>query len=230
MATQSPDEMTHYWDDKITWWAESSYEEQPRGLTGRIMAHLRRSVHARAVIALEILRPHIEGKTILDIGCGNGHFVKGCLDLGAKHAYGMDISPQAVDLARRLAEKNGYADRAEFYTGRAGDGNFPEADIVTGLGLIDWLSPAECMAMLRAIRGRKFLFSYSEQDNSFDEIVHHFYLIERLRWFGKGVRAYHHRRETILSRFRKAGLAPVTIVERKEMRFGRLVHNLETRD
>mgnify|MGYP006444120441 CR=1 FL=1 len=220
-------EMQSYWDEKISWWACSSYEEQPRGPMERLMARLRRSVHARSVIALELLRPHIEGKTILDIGCGNGHFVKGCLELGARKAYGMDISPRAISLARRLAEKNGYADRAEFFTGRAADGDFPKAQIVTGLGLIDWLEAAECMAMLRAIRGRKFVFSYSEQDNSFDEWVHHFYLVERLRWFGKGVRAYHHPRHVILRRFRKAGFRNVKILEHREMRFGRLIHNLE---
>jgi predicted RNA methylase len=220
-------EMKGYWDEKISWWAESSYEEQPRGALDRFMARLRRSVHARAVIALELLKPHIEGKTILDIGCGNGHFVKGCVELGAKHAYGIDISPEAIKLARRLAEKNGYADRSTFSVGRAGDSDLPQTDFVTGFGLIDWLSGAECMTMLRNIEGRKFVFSYSEQDGSFDEWIHHFYLIERLRWFGGGVRAYHHPREVIVRRFRKAGHGPVEVVERREMRFGRLIHNLE---
>ena len=63
-------------------------------------------------------------------------------------------------------------------------------------------------------------------DGSFDEWVHYFYLIKRLEWFGNGVRAYHHPRKTILGRLKRAGLRDVRIVERPEMRFGRLVHNL----
>ena len=219
-------EMKNYWDDKITWWASSSYEEQPRGPIEKWMAGLRRSVHARAVVALELLRPQLAGKTILDIGCGNGHFLKCCVQMGAKRGYGIDIAPQAVDLARELADKNGVGDRLEFAVGRAGQGTFPETDIVTGFGLVDWLSRDECMKLFQSARGKKFVFSYSEQDGSFDEWVHHFYLIERLRYFGNGVRAYHHPRSIIQKRLREAGLTGVKFVAREEMRFGRLIHNL----
>lgn len=219
-------EMKNYWDDKITWWASSSYEEQPRGPVERFMAHLRRSVHARAVIALDLLRPHLKGATVLDIGCGSGHFLKGCIELGAARGHGIDISPEAVRIAQQLAERNGLGDKLTFSVGRAGQGHFPPSDFVTGFGLIDWLSRDECMDLFRAIRGRRFVFSFSEQDGSFDEWVHHFYLIERLRLFGKGVRAYHHPRHIIEKRLRAAGLTGATFVARKEMRFGRLVHNL----
>jgi SAM-dependent methyltransferase len=223
---QDAKEMRSYWDDKITWWADSSYEEKPRGAVQRFMARLRRSVHARAVISLELLRPIIAGKTVLDVGCGNGHFLKGCLEAGAARAIGIDIAPQAVDLAAELARRNGYADRSEFHVGRAKD-PLPPSDIVTGFGLIDWLSREECMAFFRQLKGRKFVFSFSEMDGSFDEWVHYFYLIERLRYFGGGVRAFHHPRSVILNRLAKAGITDVEVVVRREMRFGRLVHNLD---
>jgi SAM-dependent methyltransferase len=218
--------MKSYWDDKITWWAASSYEEKPRGAIERWMANLRRSVHARAVIALEILEPHIKDKVVLDIGCGNGHFAKCCVELGAKHVYGTDIAPQAVELARRLAQENGVGDRTTFLVGKAGDADLPASDIVTGFGLVDWLEKEECMRLFRNVGKRKFVFSYSEQDGSLDEWVHHFYLVERLRLFGNGVRVYHHPRKVIFNRLRKAGITEFDLVCRKEMRFGRLVHNL----
>lgn len=218
--------MKSYWDEKITWWAASSYEDQPRGMWEQFMAKLRRSVHARAVIALELLRPHIKDKTVLDIGCGNGHFLKGCLDLGAKHVYGVDIAPQAIEMAKNLAEQNNYSERSTFYVGRAGDDEFPDADFVTGFGLLDWLRRRECMKLFNTIAGKKFVFSFSEQDGSFDEWVHHFYLVERLRWFGNGVRVYHHPRQVMLDRLAEAGIKDVEVVVRKEMRFGRLIHNL----
>lgn len=228
--TLPPQNMKKYWDQKISWWADSSYEEQPRGIVDSVMAKMRRSVHARAVIALELMRPHLAGKTVLDIGCGNGHFLRGCLELGAARVIGIDIAPQAVELGRQLAKQNGYGDRSEFLVGRAGDGSFPDSDFVTGFGLIDWLRRGECMTMLKALKGRRVVFSYSEQDGSLDEWVHHFYLVERLRLFGGGVRAYHHPREEILARFREAGHRGVRVVARREMRFGRLVHNLPARD
>lgn len=223
---ESAKQMRAHWDEKITWWAASAYEEQPRGLLDSVMARLRRSVHARAVIALELLGRQLEGKVVLDVGCGNGHFLDGCLRQGARHVIGMDISPAAVELAREIAGRNGNADRSTFVVGKAGDGNLPEADIVTGFGLIDWLDAEECLRFFASLRGRKFMFSYSEMDGSFDELVHYVYLVQRLRWFGMGVRAYHHPRSVILNRLKKSGAGPAEVVSRKEMRFGRLVHNL----
>lgn len=226
MAPQQHDEMRAHWDEKITWWADSSYEEKPRGAVERFMAGLRRSVHARAVIALDLLRPHIKGKVLVDVGCGNGHFAKECVAAGARHVIGIDIAPQAVELAKRLAQQNGVGDRTTFLVGKAGDPELPASDFVTGFGLVDWLSREECIAFFKKLRGRKFVFSYSEQDGSFDEWVHHFYLVERLRLFGGGVRVYHHPRRVILNRMQQAGLPSGKVVEDRQMRFGRLVHNL----
>ncbi|MCC6547167.1 methyltransferase domain-containing protein [Candidatus Sumerlaeota bacterium] len=225
MTRSNAEGMKSYWDEKIDWWADSSYEEKPRGPVERWMATLRRSVHARAVIALEHLEPHIQGKVVLDVGCGNGHFAKSCAELGAKHVIGTDISPAAVEIAKKLAKANGVGDRTTFLVARAGD-PLPDSDIVTGFGLIDWLEREECLRFFRNIKDRIFMFSYSEQDGTFDEIVHHFYLVERLRLFGNGVRAYHHPRKTIQNRLLKAGIKDFEVVSRKEMRFGRLVHNL----
>ncbi|HMX61971.1 MAG TPA: methyltransferase domain-containing protein [Candidatus Sumerlaeota bacterium] len=227
MTRSNAEGMKSYWDEKIDWWAESSYEEKPRGPLERWMASLRRSVHARAVIALELLEPFIKDKVVLDVGCGNGHFAKCCAELGAKHVIGTDISPTAVEIARKLAKANGVGDRTTFEVARAGE-PLPPSDVVTGFGLVDWLEREECLRFFRNIKDRTFMFSYSDQDGSFDEIIHHFYLVERLRLFGGGVRAYHHPRATIEGRLRKCNITNFEIVSRKEMRFGRLVHNLPT--
>jgi predicted RNA methylase len=219
--------MAAHWNEKITWWADSSYEEKPRGPLERWMAKLRRSVHARAVIALDLLRPHLAGKVLVDVGCGNGHFAKECVAAGAKHVYGIDIAPQAVELAKQLAHKNGVGPQTTFLVGKAGDPTLPEADFVTGFGLIDWLTEEECLTFFRKLSDRRFVFSFSEADGSFDEWVHYFYLIKRLEWFGDGVLAHHHKRAEILGRLKTAGIQGANVVSDHSMRFGRLVHNLK---
>ena len=55
---------------------------------------------------------------------------------------------------------------------RAGE-PLPPSDVVTGFGLVDWLEREECLRFFRNIKDRTFMFSYSEQDGSFDEIIHH---------------------------------------------------------
>jgi len=226
MSSQSKQNMESYWDEKITWWADSSYEEKPGNLWEKFMARLRRSVHARAVIALEVLEPHIEGKTVLDMGCGSGHFLTECIKAGAAKGIGLDIAPQAVELAQSLAKKNGFEDKLEFAVGKAGQKEFPEADIITGFGLVDWLETKECLQYFQHLKDKEFIFSFSDQDYSFDEIVHYYYLVKRLELFGGGVRVYHHPAKVIFRRLHKVGIHDFRLISDKSMRFGRLVTNL----
>jgi 2-polyprenyl-3-methyl-5-hydroxy-6-metoxy-1,4-benzoquinol methylase len=55
----------------------------------------------------------LKGRSVLDVGCGDGLNAVIFAKLGAK-VTGVDVSPGAVYLARRRAEVNGVADRAAF--------------------------------------------------------------------------------------------------------------------
>ena len=55
----------------------------------------------------------LQGKTILDFGCGEGHFAVQAALLGA-HVTGIDISHELIELARRRAELDQVQDRVEF--------------------------------------------------------------------------------------------------------------------
>jgi 2-polyprenyl-3-methyl-5-hydroxy-6-metoxy-1,4-benzoquinol methylase len=52
----------------------------------------------------------LRGKTVLDVGCGDGLNAVMLARLGAR-VTGVDVSPRAVALARRRAEVNGVSDR-----------------------------------------------------------------------------------------------------------------------
>jgi SAM-dependent methyltransferase len=216
--------MRSYWDQRIVDWDSSSYDrERPRGLMGR----LRSSVDARMQIALQVLAPHVKGKTLLDLGCGCGRFaIAAVKDLGAKSAHGIDISPEAVKRGQELAQEAGVGDRVTFEAGTVEREAFPEADITAGLGLLDWLDGAQTEALLSGLAGRRVILSYSEQDGSFGEIIHRFYLIYWLRLFGGQVRARHHTRAMIMEMMGRHRLTPCEVVADPRARFGRLIHNL----
>ncbi|BDH44387.1 ribosomal protein L11 methyltransferase [Salmonella enterica subsp. enterica serovar Choleraesuis] len=57
----------------------------------------------------------LEGKTVIDFGCGSGILAIAALKLGAKHAIGIDIDPQAIQASRDNAERNGVSDRLALY-------------------------------------------------------------------------------------------------------------------
>lgn len=72
----------------------------------------------------------IEGKSILDIGCGIGDLVTTATTRGASEAFGIDLSPKAIEEARRLAATRGVADRTSFQIGDGADATLPKADVV----------------------------------------------------------------------------------------------------
>ncbi len=57
----------------------------------------------------------LEGKTIIDFGCGSGILAIAALKLGAAKAIGIDIDPQAIQASRDNAQRNGVSDRLELY-------------------------------------------------------------------------------------------------------------------
>src|SRR5688572_16649111 len=53
----------------------------------------------------------LEGRTVLDFGCGSGILALAALKLGAARAVGVDNDPQALLATRDNAERNGVGDR-----------------------------------------------------------------------------------------------------------------------
>jgi len=67
----------------------------------------------------------IEGKDIIDLGCGNGIFAVGAMLMGAHHAVGIDIDPEAVKVSEQNAAESGVG--IEFF----------ESDVVKVKGSFD---------------------------------------------------------------------------------------------
>jgi ribosomal protein L11 methyltransferase len=58
---------------------------------------------------------NLQGKTVVDFGCGSGILSLAALKLGAKKVIGIDIDPQALLASRENAKRNGVEDRLELY-------------------------------------------------------------------------------------------------------------------
>ncbi|WP_075182934.1 50S ribosomal protein L11 methyltransferase [Pantoea sp. 1.19] len=57
----------------------------------------------------------LQGKTVIDFGCGSGILAIAALKLGAAQAIGIDIDPQAIQASRDNATRNGVADRLTLF-------------------------------------------------------------------------------------------------------------------
>ena len=72
--------------------------------------------HPTTALCLEWLDGlDLQGKTVIDFGCGSGILAIAALKLGAKNAIGIDIDPQAILASRNNAEQNGVADRLQLF-------------------------------------------------------------------------------------------------------------------
>lgn len=89
----------------------------------------------------------LDGKTVIDFGCGEGHE---CVELarrGARKVIGVDIRPEFLDRARDLAWQNGVADVCEFAQ-RPQD----KADMVISLDAFEHFeNPAEILALMQEL-------------------------------------------------------------------------------
>jgi len=67
-------------------------------------------LHETTSLVADALLTHLDdvrGARVLDVGCGSGILSLLALSLGASHARGVDIDPDAVEVTRENAERNG---------------------------------------------------------------------------------------------------------------------------
>jgi len=70
--------------------------------------------HSTTRLMLELMKPHVQNRIILDIGCGSGILSLASLFLGAKKAYGVDIDSAAILHAKKNAALNHLDKKAHF--------------------------------------------------------------------------------------------------------------------
>ncbi|MFZ4833304.1 50S ribosomal protein L11 methyltransferase [Rouxiella sp. Mn2063] len=71
----------------------------------------------------------LQGKTVIDFGCGSGILAIAALKLGAASAIGIDIDPQAIQASRDNAQRNGVSERLSLYLPQDQPANL-SADVV----------------------------------------------------------------------------------------------------
>jgi ribosomal protein L11 methyltransferase len=72
--------------------------------------------HPTTALCLEWLASHdLQGKTVIDFGCGSGILAVAAVLLGAQVAYAIDIDPQAITATQANSAKNNVQDKVHCY-------------------------------------------------------------------------------------------------------------------
>ena len=102
------------------WASHNAERARKRGTAAPITRHLLAALEAQG----------LEGKTVLDLGCGTGDLALATLARGAASADGIDLGAGAIEEARSLAAERGLADRATFSVGNGAVEPLARHDVV----------------------------------------------------------------------------------------------------
>jgi SAM-dependent methyltransferase len=121
----------------------------------------RRSMRLRYLKSLEGCDP-IEGRSVLDVGCGPGHYSVALAKKGAGRVFGVDFADAMIDLARQNAKQAGVGQRCEFVT--ADFMNYPilgPFDYSVVMGFMDYIrEPDRVIARVLSLTRSKAFFSF----------------------------------------------------------------------
>ena len=72
----------------------------------------------------------LDGRSLLDVGCGTGDLALAALGRGARSVSGFDLGAGAISNARALAQERGLAEFAAFEVGDGSKAPLPKSDVV----------------------------------------------------------------------------------------------------
>jgi 2-polyprenyl-3-methyl-5-hydroxy-6-metoxy-1,4-benzoquinol methylase len=101
-----------------------------------------------ALVEQELREYGVDGKAVLDLGCGSGEVSLIAARLGAT-VTGIDIVPGMIDIAKAEAANAGVADRTRFRVGNILEDEIPKADVTMMVGVIEYYS--DLPALLRRV-------------------------------------------------------------------------------
>lgn len=90
------------------------------------------------------LFPDLNGKAVFEMGCGSGHSLKWCAEHGATELYGLDISEQQLNNAKKFLNENEYSCTL-FHQPMEDNRNIPQNyfDVVYSIYAIGWTTDLE---------------------------------------------------------------------------------------
>lgn len=119
------------------------YIDEKPFLRGFADKWLRGSMHKRWERTMQ-LSSDIQGKSVLDVGCGTGRYSITLAGKGAGSVIGIDVAPKMIGTATMFAEKAGVSDVCSFKVGSIEDFSFEkDFDLVLAQGLFDYIFEPE---------------------------------------------------------------------------------------
>jgi ubiquinone/menaquinone biosynthesis C-methylase UbiE len=140
---------------------DAIYSTQTGLVNGIVNEVLRKSMKLRFLKSIEGCDP-IQGKSVLDIGCGPGHYSITLAQRGAARVLGLDFAEGMLDLARQHAQRAGVTERCQFVAADFLNYRFSETfDYVIVMGFMDYMKdPKAIIEKALSVTGSRAFFSF----------------------------------------------------------------------
>jgi len=167
-VTKRKSESGKYWEEHLlSWEAGAYYEEGQRSASwwDRLSTVFRGdAMYVRMQGALESVKPHLSGASVLDVGCGSGRFAFQMVEAGAARVYGTDVVAEAIERAKNGCVKLGLQDRADFFVSDVvqPDASLPQVDLVTALGVIEYFDARAMAVFLGNLKTKYILLDFPD--------------------------------------------------------------------
>jgi ubiquinone/menaquinone biosynthesis C-methylase UbiE len=121
----------------------------------------RKSMRLRFDYTIRGCQP-VEEKTVLDIGCGPGHYSIRLANMGAQNTLGLDFAPAMIEMAKENAKRAGVGSTCQFVYGDFLSYSFNDTfDYAIVMGFMDYIEhPAKVIEKVLAVTRNKAFFSF----------------------------------------------------------------------
>ena len=148
----SKSKVLKFWLDNLKDWDKKRYDRKLNI----------NPIYARHLHAIEVLRPYIKGKRILELGCGTGRLAEPLVSLGA-------LSWTGVDIGNFKEESSSI----KFIKSSIGELIYKDDyDIIISLGLLDWLENDDIKKVFILSKDKIFFHTFSLNQKSIFLTMH----------------------------------------------------------
>tara|TARA_B110000967_G_C18625773_1_gene431131 strand:+ start:36 stop:716 length:681 start_codon:yes stop_codon:yes gene_type:complete len=210
-----------FWEKKIIGWEDGRYnlKNDRINFLENIGDKASSSLYHRQKICLEILKDKVYKKNIIELGCGSGLITKQILSLGAKSYTGYDISANAINRAKKIAEQENFQN-CKYFAQPVNEISELNCDIVFSLGFIDWLNNDELEHLFKMSKNIDFIHSMSEKKSSITQYLHRLYVYLSYGRKTKGYAPRYITKEKILKLIKSHINKKIHFLNKKELSFG----------
>jgi SAM-dependent methyltransferase len=216
-----------FWNEKILKWEQSRYGGEQDGLLENLASSASKSLKYRMEVTMELLTPHLEGKSVLELGCGSGRLAADIINAGAKSYCGMDIASLAIDSANKRYTSSDISEKILFKVGGVEELEVKNFDIVFSIGLLDWLTDDAIGDLIAKSTQIDFLHSYSEQRVDLKQLLHKAYVYLAYGYRSNGYVPRYYSEEFIREISHNYGINNLNFFRDRRLSFGTFVSTLD---